>query len=127
MNETQLDNRIRALPRVKASPAFTSDVLRAVRRADAPRSAPFAWRLAAAFAMVLCVAALVQFALVRQEHRTRMAALREEQQRIQAELAAVKQIAREAEPVVVLENDRGTRVIMDLDSAVQTASYRTFD
>lgn len=116
---------MRGLPRAKASPAFTSDVLRAVRRAES--RAPFAWRLAAAFAMVLCVVALAQFAVVQQEHRARMAALREEQQRIEAELAAVKKIASDAEPVVVLENDRGTRVIMDLDSAVQPASYRTFD
>jgi len=117
---------MRGLPRAKASPAFTSDVLRAVRRAES-RAVPFAWRLAAAFAMVLCVVALVQFAVVQQEHRARIAALREEQQRIEAELAAVKKIANDAEPVVVLENDRGTRVIMDLDSAVQPASYRTFD
>ena len=127
-----MGNSMRALPRVKASPAFTSDVLRAVGDRQSclsgqARLPALHWRLAAAFAMVICVAALVQFAVVQQENRARMAALREEQQSIQAELAAVRKIAREAEPVVVLENDRGTRVVVDLDSAVQPASYRTFD
>ena len=31
------------------------------------------------------------------------------------------------EPVVVLEDDKGTRVIVDFDSATQPASLRNFD
>lgn len=85
------------------------------------------WRMAAAFAMVVCLVAVVQFAIVQQKQRARMQTLRAEQQRIEAELAAVKKIADDAEPVVVLEDDRGTRVIMDLDTAVQPASLRTYD
>jgi len=39
----------------------------------------------------------------------------------------VKRIASDAEPMVVLENDRGTRVIMDLDTAIQPVSARNYD
>jgi hypothetical protein len=60
-------------------------------------------------------------------HRQRTIALRAEQEKIQAELEAVKTLASDAEPKVVLENDRGTRVIMDLDTAVQPASLRNYD
>lgn len=83
--------------------------------------------MAAAFAMVVCLVAVAQIAVTEQRQRARMETLRAEQQRIEAELAAVKKIADDAEPVVVLEDDQGTRVIMDLDSAVQPASLRTYD
>jgi hypothetical protein len=91
-----------------------------------PVRAPGAWRMAAAFAMVLCLVAVTQITLAYQKH-ARMQTLRAEQQRIEAELQAVKKIAAEAEPVVVLEDGQGTRVIMDLDSAAQPASLKTYD
>lgn len=118
---------MRALPRVKASPAFKSDVLRAARRGRTERRPAFVWRVAAAFAMAVCLVAVVQLATLQYKHRQRIEALRVEQQQLQAELAAVKKSANDAEPMVVLENDKGARVIMDLDSAVQPASLRTFD
>lgn len=130
---------MRELPRVKASPEFTSDVMRAVRlphpfpsprmRGEGPgvRGVPRVWRLAAAFAMAVCLVAVVQLATLQYQRHQRMEALRAEQQQIEAELAAVKKIASEAEPVVVLENDKGARVIVDLDSAVQPASLRNYD
>jgi len=83
------------------------------------------WRFAAGFAMAASIIAIVQLALVQESRRTRLAELRAEQQRIERELQAVKEIATAAEPVFVLENDNGTRVIMDLDSAIQPASHRT--
>jgi hypothetical protein len=116
---------MRALPRATASPAFRSRVLRAVH--EEPRPTRFAFRFAAAFAMAVCLIAVVQVAMMQHDRRTRMEALRLEQKQIQAELQAVKQRATDNEPVVVLENDRGTRVVMDYDSAVQPASYQTFD
>ena len=88
---------------------------------------PFVWRAAAGFAMAVCIVALVQVAALQHERRQRMAELRAEQQKIEAELQVVKEIARDAEPVFVLENEQGTRVIMDLDSAIQPASLRTYD
>lgn len=119
---------MRSLPRAKASPGFTSEVLRETRRDEhVARRIPFVWRMAAAMAMTACLVAVVQFALVRYAHHEKYELLRAEQERLEADLAAVKKIAEETEPVVVLENDEGTRVIMDLDSAIQPASLRTFD
>lgn len=131
MNETKLRDSMRVLPREKASPAFTSEVLRAIRREEAAREevrrVPFAWRLAAGFAMAVCIVAIVQLAVLQHQRREHIAELRAEQQKIEAELQAVKEIAKDAEPMVVLENDSGTRVIMDLDSAIQPASLQTYD
>ena len=128
MNETQLRGWMRALPRAKASPTFTSDVLRKAGQSREERRTPLVWRFGAAFAMAACLVILVQGAIMfqaqRQEH---VASLREERQQIAAELEDMKQMARESEPVLVLEDDQGTRVIMDLDSAIQPASLRTFD
>jgi Tfp pilus assembly protein PilN len=127
MNETELRGWMRVLPRAKASPAFTSDVMRNIRRASGTRRVPFVWRLAAGFAMAVCVVAVLQVAAVQNERRQRMAELRAEQQKIEAELQEVKDIASDAEPMFVLENEQGTRVIMDLDSAIQPASLRIYD
>jgi len=118
MNDTRLGDWMRGLPRTNASPAFTRDVLRKARAQDERK--PFAWRrLAAGFAMAACLLAAVQLAVLQQRQHDRTVALRAERQKLQQDLEAVKKIADETEPVVVLENDRGTRVIMDLDSAVQ--------
>lgn len=117
---------MRALPRTSASPTFTRDVMRKAH-AGAQERRPFVWRMAAAFAMAACLLGVVQLAVMQQRRNERTLALRAERQQIQAELEAVKKIADDAEPVVVLENDRGTRVIMDLDSAIQPASLRHYD
>ena len=77
--------------------------------------------------MVACLAVVVQRAVIEHAQREKYATLRVEQEKLQAELQAVKKSAEDAEPVVVLENDRGTRVIMDMDSAIQPASLRTYD
>lgn len=113
---------MRELPRTNASPAFTREVMGKARVADHEPARPFVWRIAAAFAMAACLMVVVQLAVMQQRQHDRTLALREERQRIEAELAAVKKIADRAEPMVVLENDGGTRVILDLDSAVQPAS-----
>lgn len=117
---------MRLLPRAKASPGFTADVLRKARQQREQR-VPFMWRAAAAFAMAACLVGIVHVAIMEHAQRQRFAALRAEQQQLEAELEAVKKIALEAEPVVVLENEEGTRVIVDLDTAIQPASHRTFD
>ncbi|HKR67046.1 MAG TPA: hypothetical protein VJZ00_25190 [Thermoanaerobaculia bacterium] len=128
MNDTQLGGWMRSLPRAKASPAFTSDVMRKARTAgDEVRRPLFVWRMAAAFAMVACVAIAVQIGIAEQAQQRKYAVLRAEQEKLQADLQAVKKSAESAEPVVVLENDRGTRVIMDLDSAVQPVALRSYD
>jgi len=121
---------MRALPRVKASPAFKSEVFRAVRTDRAmhtERRPAFMWRVAASFAMVVLLIAVTQIGMMQYRRQQQLETLRAEQQQIQAELAKVKKSVGDAEPVVVLENDKGNRVVMDIDSAVQPASYRTFD
>ena len=121
---------MRSLPRAKASPAFASDVLRAVRDRQSglsgqARSPVFhVWRLAAGVAMAACLVAVVHLASMQYLHTRNVAQLRAEQQQLEAELEAVKKIASRPEPAVVFENDKGTRVIVDVDSAVQPASYR---
>jgi hypothetical protein len=91
------------------------------------RRVPFVWRMSAAFATAACLAVVVHGAITVHAHRQDVAEMRVERQKLAAELEAVKKIANESEPVLVLEHDNGTRVIMDLDSAVQPASLRTFD
>lgn len=119
---------MRLLPRTSASPAFTSEVMRAVRKArHEERRAPAGWRLAAVFALAACLLLAVPLAVTKQAENARVAVLRAEQQKLEAELEAVKQLAHDAEPMVVLENDDGTRVIMDVDSAIQPASMRHYD
>lgn len=118
---------MRSLPRVSASPAFTSEVMRAARSTKPERHVPFVWRMAAGIAMAACLLAVVHVASMQYMHRQHVAQLRVEQQKLEAELAAVKEIASKPEPMVVYENDQGTRVILDLDTAAQPASYRTFD
>ena len=115
-----------ARPRAKASPTFTFEVRRKLRATEAVPRRPLVWRFAAAFAMTACLLAVVQISVMMNERR-KMEALRVEQQKIQAELAAVKKSVSDTEPVVVLENDKGDRVIMDLDSAVQPASLKIYD
>lgn len=119
---------MRNQPRTKASPAFTREVMRNVGRPAArPGQRPLFWRLAAAFAMAVVLVAVVNVAVLQHRQQQRTLALRAEQQKLEAELEAVKKSALEAEPMVVLENDRGTRVVMDLDSAIQPASLRNYD
>lgn len=118
---------MRTLPRTKASPAFTREVMRKARAATHDERRPFVWRMAAAFAMAACLIGVVQLAVMQQRRHEHTLALRAERQKLATELEAVKKIADEAEAVVVLENDQGTRVIMDLDSAIQPASLSHYD
>lgn len=116
---------MRSLPRRNASPAFTSEVLRKVRAERSP--APFVWRFAAAIAVAAGLVTVAHLGVVEHSRRERMAELRVEQQQLESELEAVKETIAHADPVVVLENGNGTRVIVDLGSDIQLASHRTFD
>lgn len=127
MDDMQIGNWMRSLPRATASPAFTSEVIRAVRRSTPRRDAPLIWRVAAGVTMAACLVAVVHLASTQYIHRKNFAELRAEQQKLQVELQAVNKIASRPEPMVVFEDSHGTRVIMDLDTAAQPASLRTFD
>ena len=129
MNDSRLGALVRNLPRTSASPAFTRNVMRAVHAGRAS-ARPVFWRFAAAFAMAVCLVALVNVGVMQYRQQQRTIALRAEQQKLEADLEAVKRIASEAEPKVVLENDRGTRVVVnvkDLDTAIQPASLHNYD
>jgi hypothetical protein len=138
MNDTQLGDLLRGLPRTNASPAFDSELRRKLRAAREPqprftwRTAVQGWRMAA-FAMALVLLVAVNAGIAQHARQERFAAMRAEQQKLRAELESVKEGANAPEPVVVLENDRGSRVIVDADSAaarnpdIQPVAYRTFD
>lgn len=76
-------------------------------------------RLAAAAVAFAFLIGGMQFVHAELVQRERIATLRTEQQQIEAELAAVRQLVNESEPVVVLEDGKGTRVIMDLDTELE--------
>ena len=97
---------MRRLPRVTASPRFTSEVLRAVHA----RRIVHVWRFAAATAMVLIIVAGLQFHAAR-ERQHRLESLRAERQRIESELQQIKAMADESKPVVVLENGDALLVV----------------
>lgn len=108
--------------------------MRRVREERTPRvvrRVPFTMRLAAASLAVVFLLAGIQFVHAELVQRERIATLRNEQQQIEAELAAVRELVNESEPVVVLEDGKGTRVIMDLDAALDAesiqASSRNYD
>jgi hypothetical protein len=83
--------------------------------------------VAAAFALAASLMVVTQFAIIEYREQQRAEVLLAEQRQLEAELEAVKKLAVQPEPVVVLENDDGTRVIMDLDSAAQAVSMTTYD
>jgi hypothetical protein len=123
-----MGHSLRSLPRATASPAFNSEVLRKVRKASVPeRSVAFIWRMAAGVAMAASLLGAISLGSMQYVRNRHVAELRAEQQKLQAELQAVKQIASEPEPAVIFENSDGTQVIVDLDSTVQPASHRSFD
>lgn len=127
MNDIEIGESLRALPRASASPGFTSEVLRRIRQERSVQRQPLVWRMAAAVAFAACLIAAVQIGVMHHGQRQRIAKLRSERIKLAAELEAVKKIAQQTQPVVVFENDDGTRVIVDLDSAIQPASHKTFD
>jgi hypothetical protein len=92
-------------------------------RVDAQPRSRGAWRLAAAYAMLL-VLVVGSYAAVIQRGRQerRVEALRVERQKIESELQQVKAIADDAQPVVVLENG-DTHVIVDLKRNTQSIYY----
>jgi hypothetical protein len=109
---------MRRLPRVTASPRFTSDVLRAVRTRHASRAV---LRFAAVTAMVLMIIAGTYAAALRQRQE-RLASLRAERQRIEMELQRVKTLANQSQPVVVIESG-DTRLIVNREDPKQSPLF----
>lgn len=104
--------------------------VRQQKRGVADRRMPIVMRLLAAAVAFAFLIAGMQFVHAEVVQRERIATLRIEQQQIEAELAAVRELVSESEPVVVLEDGKGTRVIMDLDTQLPRAdqtSTRNYD
>ena len=99
--------------------------VRQQRPAVADGRAPIVMRLAAAAVAFVFLIAGMQFVRAELVQRERIATLRSEQQQIEAELAAVRELVNASEPVVVLEDGQGTRVIMDLDTELEPRADQT--
>jgi hypothetical protein len=107
MTDDDVGRILRRLPRVEASPRFSSDVRRAIR---APRRPRMVWRLATATVVVLMlVAGMYGLSLHRQREWIRE--VRAQLPQLRSELHRVKAIAGEVQPVAVFENG-DTRVIV---------------
>ena len=89
MNDVDLGEVLRRLPRTTASPRYTSNVIR--RLHDTPPRR-LVWRMAPAVAMMMMLVAGLYAASVRRE-RQRIQTLRGERQQIVSELQRVKAIA----------------------------------
>lgn len=111
MNDGEVGSAMRRLPRTKASPRFTAEVIRALARE--PRFL-MPWRIVATATVTLTLVAGSYAASVHRQRQQHIQALRVERQRIESELRQVKSVVNNAQPVVVLENG-DTRVIVDLD------------
>ena len=115
MNDNELRELLQALPRAKASSRFTSDVLRRLRNPATPAAVrPALWLRYATAAMVLLFLFAGVRGVVRHARQERLQSLRAEHQRIETELHRVKQAAERSQPVMVLEDGGGTRVVVDL-------------
>jgi hypothetical protein len=82
----------------------------------------YAWRLAAAYAMVFVLLVGTYAAVIHRGRQQRTAELRAERQSIESELKQVKAIADDTQPVVLLENGE-TQVIVDLKHQTQSIYY----
>ena len=80
MNDAELGNALRRLPRVTAPPRFTSDVLRALRPVPQAR---VAWRMAFACAMAMILVVGLYAGVSAQREKQKLNALRAERQRIE--------------------------------------------
>ncbi|HEX7154696.1 MAG TPA: hypothetical protein VF618_24635 [Thermoanaerobaculia bacterium] len=122
---------LQTLPRTSASQRFTSDVLRAVRRTRdeetvAPRRLALSWKLSVAVAVALSLVVVVRLAIVQHAHENKLQVLRAEHQRIEAELAKVKEAATEADDNIVVIEDGDTRYIVELGSQTPPATPASY-
>ena len=121
---------LRALPREAADERFTEDLMRRiVAERPAPASAPLLrprWALAAAALVALVAVPIGWQAVERQQaeslRQERLATLRDEYRRLQAELERVNRLARTAEPVLLLGGDDRHDYVLDLRTVAEFAS-----
>ena len=107
MDENELIEALRALPRTSPSAAFSDGVLRRIREGARPRrSVP--WRASA----LLAAAAVAGAGWVREHHRQEARALREETRAIAREIEGMKRTL--PSPLIDLGEKDGIRYVFDL-------------
>lgn len=113
MNHEELSELLRTLPRESASVGFTT---RVVANARDRRSRRPQWRLATATMLVVVIAAVsvIGVKITERNERERMAQLRQEQAAIRKELNQLKEITRDAEPVVYIGASGSYDVVVDV-------------
>jgi hypothetical protein len=122
MNDSEIGNAMRRLPRVTASPRFTSDVL---RRSAGSQPAPSRLRVGSTFAAVTAMVLMIiagTYAAALRQRQERLASLRAERQRIEMELQRVKTLANQSQPVVVIESG-DTRLIVNRQDPKQSPLF----
>ena len=129
MNDQQLNELFRSLPRQDSSHGFTDAVL---SRLDDQTGAEtrFPWKAAAVVTLAVLLGGLTGQTLIeRQQHRDRLDAFRTEQQRIEQQIEELRGLTSQAESLIYLGSDGDTDYVIDLrdvelaDSSVRTASY----
>ncbi len=112
LNDTELHNVLKSLPRERASVGFTGRVLRRLER-PTRRSMP-RWAPVAAAAILLLT---LGFGWREWRHRQTaadLAALLAEKQALQAELEDLRRLTADARPVVYLGSDDRVDLVLDL-------------
>ncbi len=111
--EDRLDRALAELPRAVASPGFTGRVERAVAGRGRPRR-PGRWRAAAVLAAALAVAVGLTWHRERQSRIAEQARqIRQQHLELRRELADLRAIASETDPLLYLGGDESYDLVFD--------------
>lgn len=131
MNDEQLNELLKRLPRRDSSSGFTGRLL---ARLDETRNRPvlFPWAAAAALISMVTVAGLTgHYFIDKEQQRQKIEAFRAEQQEIVLELQELKRLAEESNPVIYLGGNEDVEYVIDLRAVefnpgqIRPASYST--
>lgn len=111
MNHEELSKLLRSLPRQSASAGFTT---RVVAKARDRRIRRPQWKFVTATMLVVVVLSIAGVRISERNERARLKELRQEQAEIRKELNQLKEISRDAEPVVYIGTSGSYDVVMDV-------------
>lgn len=112
MNHEELSELLRSLPRQPASTGFTT---RVVAKARDRRIRRPQWKfVTATMVVVVVVLSIAGVRISERNERARLNELRQEQAEIRKELNQLKEISRDAEPVVYIGTSGSYDVVMDV-------------
>ena len=131
MNDEQLNELLKQLPRHDSSSGFTGRVLARVDETR-NRTAMFPWAAAAALISTVTVAGLTgHYFIEQQQQRQKVEAFRAEKQKIVLELQELKRLAEQSDPVFYLGGNEDAEYVIDLRAVefdpgqIRPASYST--